>query len=560
MAEDVAFTAPDNPAYEITVTDTRPSSVLADLGRVPIRYVLEAYDGKRKKPVRCLSIPNGPASVQIREVKAESIQRTFGRAVLQRAPTALWQIAVTGRSGLAERPGYDKEGGVISAAGPALLYEFRDFLSWYDTLAAEKGHHYMLDPDSYGSPGFDGVYMVFRALDEGLHLRVSVGILDVNQSAATSRLSKEWTLQMQGYAPADAKAPKNMLGPVADWAKTATAVIGKAANAEALCQNVLTNAKSDLNVLRAPVQKLTAVLSSARKIIGGVVSILALPKEILADLAVATGQVRGAWEDIKAARFLVDETTSAAQDVARAFEASQDSAREAMTLYGGLRGGPASLATASESLTGFMPVDTQPSPSSQNGTGYYTIKPGDTLQSIAAKYLGSESDWVQLAYLNGLPDAWSAADGSPIQPGMAILLPGAGGGSADTASSPGDIYGSDAMIDWNTGDMVRSPDGNDVLVISGLPCVEQGLTLRLTTVEGQSVFAGYGLPVAPGDAMAAEMAAYVAAHVREQALEDPRIASVDSLSVQDDGDAILVRGRFSPVQGAPFTAIVPFPA
>jgi nucleoid-associated protein YgaU len=48
--------------------------------------------------------------------------------------------------------------------------------------------------------------------------------------------------------------------------------------------------------------------------------------------------------------------------------------------------------------------------------GYVTVGSGDTLQSLAAKYLGGWQEWPRLAAANGLP-------AGPVAVGTTLILP-----------------------------------------------------------------------------------------------------------------------------------------
>lgn len=75
--------------------------------------------------------------------------------------------------------------------------------------------------------------------------------------------------------------------------------------------------------------------------------------------------------------------------------------RRAMTLVEGQA--QAALAVATELRTG-------------RGLGYYTTRPGDTLQSVAAKFLGGWQEWPRLARANGVK-------AGPVSAGTVLVIP-----------------------------------------------------------------------------------------------------------------------------------------
>lgn len=50
------------------------------------------------------------------------------------------------------------------------------------------------------------------------------------------------------------------------------------------------------------------------------------------------------------------------------------------------------------------------------GLGYYTTRPGDTLQSIAQTYLGGWQEWPRLSRANGIK-------AGPVAPGTVLVIP-----------------------------------------------------------------------------------------------------------------------------------------
>lgn len=47
----------------------------------------------------------------------------------------------------------------------------------------------------------------------------------------------------------------------------------------------------------------------------------------------------------------------------------------------------------------------------------YTVKPGDTLESIARDLTGDPLNWVVIAHANSIPE------GTPLEPGRVLMIP-----------------------------------------------------------------------------------------------------------------------------------------
>lgn len=538
---------------------------LADLTRIPIPYVLEIYLGSGTKPESVTTLPFGPSTMQVRTPPPVKIQRTFGRLpIRQHSRYCQWMVTITGRSGLRARPGYDFNGAIAVKTGPQLFQDFQAWLQLYTEMADKFGAEYLQNPDEYDQH-LDNVRLVFRAPDKDLHLLVEPVDFTWQSTAISSRFSYEWTLVLEGYAEASYSAPTNLLGPVAEWAKAGARAVNKANAAVALGALVLGNVRSDLDVLRLPLQRARTTAALAQQTVAAGLAVASLPRDMLADIAVTAEQTRAVWERLADAGRLPAETAAAGRDIARAFYAAQDTARDAMTAYGGMRGGPDGLATAQQVQdAGGGPGGLPSSPSQPSADcQVYQLGPGDSLKDVANKYLGSSELWTQIAYLNGLPDPYHKSDGTPLLPGDTVLVPQPAGSTGIDAAAGQDLsslFGVDWYIDPDTGDVEVDASGNDFRTIDGLDNLQQALRLRMLTVQGTSGFQDFGLPVEPGQAFGPQMAGYVAAHAREQLLRDPRVSKVTDMQVLDGGDSLAVRAKVEPIVAGAFSLTAPFPS
>lgn len=152
---------------------------------------------------------------------------------------------------------------------------------------------------------------------------------------------------------------------------------------------------------------ITAVAASATTAMEAARAVLTTANATDADVGAVASALTTAGVDIRAIRTDLDGT-----DV----EALQrwDDAATTIALWKWERGcrrsltrmegkAQAALAVASELRTG-------------RGLGYYTTRAGDTLQSIAATYLGGWTQWPRLARANGLK-------AGPVPAGTVLVIP-----------------------------------------------------------------------------------------------------------------------------------------
>lgn len=137
----------------------------------------------------------------------------------------------------------------------------------------------------------------------------------------------------------------------------------------------------------------------------------------------------------------------------------------------------------------------------------YVITQGDTLQNLAARFLGDKRLWRQIAVLNGLKAPYLSEQRLPftLRIGDVILIPsdepppsatptlGIFGVSLDAPVAER-VFGADLRLDESDNgaksvDMAIDLDGGsiDFLLVRGVPNLEQAIRTRLTTEQGTDV-------------------------------------------------------------------------
>lgn len=233
----------------------------------------------------------------------------------------------------------------------------------------------------------------------------------------------------------------------------------------------------------------------------------------------------------------------------KAGENIQNQWREMLSIYGFTiqEGTKSSKASVIERYSGMdyvsnarnaVPTTTE---ESFNFTGYnsYTVKGGDTLQSIALNLLGDEDLWPHIAAANS-----NITSNYDIQPGMEILVPVESDAisqskdsfilTEDTDRNP---YGTDIKVD-SSGNMVLN-ESNDTALIGGVENVIQAIDIRLGTLTGSMIKqTAFGLMTNIGMAGTDQAINYLKMNLQNSLIQDPRIQTVSNIRVTIKGDTI----------------------
>lgn len=209
-----------------------------------------------------------------------------------------------------------------------------------------------------------------------------------------------------------------------------------------------------------------------------------------------------------------------------------------------------------------------------SGAAYASIRPGDTIRSLALRYLGDAAQWQVLVRLNNLraPYISPSGDGrSVLRPSQLILVPAAGDAGQTPSISPGnqqypfrpeetafdDVLGVDARLLETGGqgtmesyDLVLDETG-DVARVRGHDNMNQAIALKFATENGE-------LPLHPEFGVAATVGARIRNSTfgainftaRSTLLADPRITGLEGLSITLDGSTLQYSGTVQLAGGA----------
>lgn len=543
---------------------------IQELLRVPIQHSFEIH--RNGVLDRVCALPIEPSDISTTRPSAVDLQYTLGGVEREHSPHRSMMIEISGRSGLAFRSGYNRQGEVEFLDGPSLLREFDAFLDYYVEQASGTGG--LPDPEGFRDQA--SFELIFRDLRGKYHLKVEVMNWTRVASASDSRFSEKYTLTLHAYAPAQPVVPGNFLGPIADAALLTAAGINYVNNYIAVADNVLTNVNNDLQVLKAPFRALERTGVLANDLVRGASQIVDFPRTFFASATRALGQFRNAWDAVRDVGDIWESGLASAErpspverQLLRDAEEGAFVTIEAAAVNGG---GPRSFQAAIERDDQFIQVipdertqaqDARAERGQRRDVLRYQVRLGDTPESIAQVYYGRADAWFQVVDYNGWINARTLPDGSPFRAGIVVQLPNTGYGELEaraTTDTPQEIYGVDLLLD-DEGDLVIDGNGGDVLTVTGVENLEQALLLRLTTVAGDAAyFPQYGLPLVVGRAISAELFGNAVARVREQFARDPRVRTIDNLAVLLEGDTLGIEFEVIPAHaGDPILVNAPLP-
>jgi hypothetical protein len=279
-------------------------------------------------------------------------------------------------------------------------------------------------------------------------------------------------------------------------------------------------------------------LSKGRSILE---SPLVLVKQVIEGLVNLTGLVYDAYNQGK---ILIDDYVNATENI-------NNQIREALAMYGfsiqeGTRQSKNSII---ENYNGMDyvtdPLAPEPRALSRSfafsGYNVYTVRGGDTLQSIAQSLLGDENLWPHIASANP-----SIGSNNDLSIGSEIYIPVASSAVLETKDSfivtedtQRNPYGADIKLD-SDGNMVLS-ESNDVSLINGVPNVLQSVDVRLKTQAGSLLKqTAFGLIGGAGMAGTPSAISYVQMNLKNSLIQDPRIVDVTNINVGFERDTMKI--------------------
>lgn len=572
-------------------------SFLLSLGAIPVSYYLERRENGRATAV--LPLPNQPKSVTITKEYAETPVYTFTDNYTYResgkARTA--RVIISGESGLRARLGIKEDGTLFNASGLDHLKAFDKFLSMYfcDTAQLRYPSVKSLDAIRKDLDFESKPYLVFRALDEGIHGKAVVESFTYRRDAGTHRLSYAWELTLRIYDPAES----SLTNVIDEFYDTVNAGINEVTGILNLADQTVT-ALSDTVFLGAGrvFTNIGQVFSSFREAltspITAVESVFSMARSFGHMIESIAVNVPGAFSEY-GDYFSASNPNSGlarANRLAYGFEYFYDSITtpdtftpyidipqlEVQTYAVSERQDVANLLAdllySYQSLAGYVGLAQERGRLDINARGFlatdvgisglasltdqsrrapeearagglhtrYILKAGESLLTVANRFLGSPALWVELAEINRAQDAYTDADGMSYRAGSVILIPVTVPNLApmllpQASFTTEDAIAVDLLLDLS-GDILFT--GDDVELVSGEDNLRQAIINRIRTATDDITAAPrYGLAAnLIGAKLTEQVSAFMAAHIREQVLLDPRVLDVRDITLERRGSTV----------------------
>jgi len=519
-------------------------------------YVIEEYDATGFK--RGMLLPY-VQSVSLNRPNSVDFAWTLGEfPVIDHSGLRNANITLSGRSGVSNRLGQSASGGPKYASGPDLFRELSDFLNNFHKKVTKEDNFLPLDAENKSR-------LAIRALFEERVFWVDVENFNWQRNAMSSRFSYEWSLSLKIYGDANKPSLYDVFSKVRKFGAVATGLINTWSGYIAFANQATKTATSafqslthgPLLAVRGFVDEVGELGASAGVLSSVPFSMMGIVLDIAERSLVVGRQIYlsfpyGSRHDDAFRKYYYDAAanlgllrrsiyTSAGMLLKRIEEAGDPD-------------------TPTENSEFVAPLDKKKSPDIVFGQYVpYTSKEGDTIPSISIRLFGTPSYVKEILEVNEMANMWQMPDGSPFKPGSIILVP-----SQDEGISPyliktmADIYGADFLLSDEGDFVLDGVGGEDFLLVRGPSLLEQALTVRIKTEQGDhGVFPNYGLPKMIGDGNTLESAGTLLSRTRQQLLDDPRIKKVSSLTIVDGGDTFSVECVLDAVGGQSVNANVP---
>ena len=525
------------------------SGAFASLARINTRYLIEWH--RSGVLYQSMALPLPPSALTIEQSAPKQIIYTLGDDPIREIGRYKSRsIELSGSAGYDARPSITADGKVISAFGPDILIAFRKFLEDYQKTTSIEG------PDTVTEKKrLNQHQLIFRALDEDIHLKVEVDALTIQRSADGDNLAPAWTLQLSAYDSADEPPKDRNLFDIESALSGVTNAIQSAANVTAAIQLQMEGSNAYLRRSLQPLLlSLDQVTNAARGTVEAITEIADIPNDIIRQMSKTAGRIRSLITSVIDEVVSYDGEMSAEWDlllttVGQAEEVQIQADSTATTAPYLL----SDLARAIDPpiLPNVQQTQSAPRPPREQVTTY-RLRLGEDLRVLAFRLFRAPERYVELQLLNGWLSERHNQRGLPAREGDLILLPAIDAQPTNPTRNQRSPYGQDLMIDPKTGDLEMK--GRDFTLIRGARNIEQAARHRLTTTQSETpILDGYGLPQRIGERVTIESAGYLSAHIREQLTRDPRLESVNVIELRDKGDHLSASVEFRAIAGAIFS-------
>lgn len=555
--------------------------------------------------------PLGPDQLTVKRTFGQTVVPTLGGVVAEERGIVWRDLSISGHFGLQPKKGYDTTNKAISTAeglGPVPPYTPLSGPLWVRRMLANIFDRYSAlkaDPETAADTA-----LIWHNFKEEESLVVVPTEVDLTRTTATRQLYP-FSIQLKAIAPADKLLLKaDKLSALSAFMKALNSIVRAVSRALGVVQGAFQEASAFLGEVRyfiATVDSLFdsigRIVESAEDFVQGISDTIAAGTGLLDSAAAALDAVLSALEsdEPNGAGIVASETVPA--EVRQTFAEMQDGLfgirsqlaafassyeTEAEAHAAESRGmsevsdedldeaaaNPATTANELETATigagdrARRDADAFPRErafAKYKGFFPYVVMGGDTIQGIAAKFLGDGTLWYDLAIINGLKPPYVSWAGGPnvARPGDTILIPRLGSDNRTNSASRSSgateeaLFGRDCRLVETRNSRPGRPavdiivDGRtrtDFATIGGVDNLVQAVQLRIWTMRGSMPhYPGYGLPPIVGFGNTAANVTALKIGLRSTIAQDSRIESVLAIRAVAAGDSLDVDADVLPV-------------
>lgn len=555
--------------------------------------------------------PVGPDSLTVKRTFAQAVTPTLGGVVAEERGYVWRDIQLSGSFGLSPKKGYDTTSKPVSTAeghAPVPPYTKLSGPLWVRRMLAHFFDRYAsLKADPATSAGTFLIWHNFK--DEESYVVVPVEV-DLNRSVDKRQLYP-FSITLRAIAPADRIViPPEKLGVLGKIMAAVTAVLRAVSRALALVEAAFQEATQFLGEVRYFLSTVDAIFDTVSRIVQaskdfaeGVTETIAVGAGIFDSAATALDEVLSLLESDEPNSAGISAKATVPMEARQTFAEMQDGlhgiraqlsafsssyndetaalADEGAGLHGAtdedLAAAAENPATTTAELerrtTGAgdrtrkdgdaLPGEREYLP--YTGFAPYRVSAGDTVQSLAARFLETGTRWYDIVIVNGLKPPYISWAGGPnvARPGDTILIPQLNGEPATNSAGRAAGATEEALFgrDLRLVETVNSRPGRpavdlvvddrtnrDLASIGGLDNLVQAVQLRMWTTRGTMPhYPGYGLPNVVGFGSTAANVAAMKIGVRSTIIQDSRIDSVLAIRVEATDDNLAVDTDVLPV-------------
>lgn len=576
-------------------------------------YALEMKVPATEEPLGSVVFvfPLGPDEMSVKRVFGQTVVPTLGGVVAEERGIVWRDLSISGHFGLKPKKGLDtttKSPSTAEGFGPVSpvdvlsgpLWVRRMLVNIFDRYGALKA-----DPTTSAD-----TVLIWHNFKEEESLVVIPTEVDLTRTTATRQLYP-FSIQLKAIGPADKLIlPGETLGPLAAFMNAVASVVRAVSRALGLVEAAFTEASAFLGEVRYFVATVDSLFDSVSRIVASAKDFVA---GVADTISVGAGLIDSAVEALDAILLLLesdepnDAGISAAAtvppEVRQTFAEMQDGlhgiraqlaafassyATEAAAHTAESRGtsgvpdeeldeaadAPATTGAELETRTtgagdrtrkdaGALPRERVFS--KYSGFVPYVVRGGDTVQGLAARFLGDGTLWYDIVIVNGLKPPYISWAGGPsvARPGDTLLIPRLGGDNRtnSAARSAGateeQLFGRDIRLVETANSRPGRPEidivvdtrtSKDVATIGGIDNLVQAIQARIWTTRGTMPhYPGYGLPPVVGFGNTAANLTVLKIGLKATISQDSRIDSVLAIRTAASGDTLEVDADVRPV-------------